>query len=154
MKTARYSPYHLSKTKWRVSGPSAAQHSSNAPPPPISSPIDYTFVFDTAGNDADIDDDHKNGQAPAKGRPVKFPKEQATYLLDQVPTYLKIPTNRKNDLGVAFFATVITNFLLKFEQELVDQSIPEMSEVSTSFPFIHSLLNISIENQTFLLECA
>lgn len=71
----------------------------------------------------------ETGKSPTIGRPSDFPNEQKEHLQKLVPTYLLLPSKRKNALKKAFFDTAVTEFVVKFSDELSKEEPYNLKEL-------------------------
>lgn len=72
------------------------------------------------------------------GRPVMcFTGPQVDFLQSMVPTFLALPTRRKNTLRRTFFATALTEFVIRFADDLgPSYNVSELTQVSCLRQFI------------------
>lgn len=153
-------PTKPSPSKKRVNGSCTSRPSS--PPPPASSGSLYTLrpVADDLTLPPRVPS-HKDDVViiktvtPTKGRPASFfTEEQTKYLTSLVPTYLALPTQRKNTMRRTFLATTVTQFVIHFAEDLTTSyNIQELTEVSYCYVYFLPYSNVfDAANQTFFLE--
>lgn len=170
MEFIRTAPYTLFRNKTPPTKPSPSKERANgscasrpsSPPPPASSGSLYTLRpvaddFPPPPRVPSYKDDVViiKTVAPSKGRPASFfSEEQMEYLTSLVPTYVVLPTQRKNTMRRTFLATTVTQFVIRFAEDLTaSYNIQELTEVSYCYVKFLPFSNVfDAANQTILLE--
>lgn len=151
MEFIRTAPYSLSPPVVSSIAANTVFQPSSTPStksPPLCAVRNLSYTSDN-GEPVDA-----TGKPPTIGRPSEFPDEQKDHLQKLVPAYLRLPTKRKNALKKAFFDTALTEFVVKFSDELSKDepyNLKELGFVSHFHYHLCSSLRLVLAYTTVLL---
>lgn len=130
MEFIRTTPYDLSPSlRTSLANDSTGQLSPSPPVAQTSTPPPLIAVCNLSSPSDKGEPVDETGKSPTIGRPSDFPDEQKEHLQKLVPTYLLLPSKRKNALKKAFFDTAVTEFVVKFSDELSKEEPYNLKEL-------------------------
>lgn len=136
MEFIRTTPYNLSPPLTSSTAADTTFQPSSAPsttPPPLYAVCNLSSTSDN------VEPVNETGIPPTIGRPSDFSDDQKEHLQKLVPAYLRLPTKRKNPLKKAFFDTALTEFFVKFEDDLSKEGPCNLKELGHVSHFLYCL---------------